>query len=65
MNISQLNLIYKVEMVFCLFLFVCSYLIQFHISEAISTKLCTHLLLGLEDIVRYVWTCNIAPSAPF
>jgi len=33
-------LIYKDEMVFCSFLFVCMELIQIHISEMISTELC-------------------------
>jgi hypothetical protein len=35
-------------------LFVCMELIQIHISEPISTKLCTHLPLGLEEVVGYV-----------
>jgi len=52
-------LIYKDEMVYCSFLFVCLYLIQIHISEPISTKLCTRLPLRLEEVVGYVWTHNI------
>jgi len=48
------NIIYKAE---CLF--VCLYLIQIHISEPISTKLSTHLPLGLEETVGYVWSENI------
>ena len=36
--------------------FVCMELIQIHISEPIGTKLCTHLPLGLEETVGYVWT---------
>jgi hypothetical protein len=55
------NLIYKDEMVFCSFLFVCMELIQIHISEPISTILCTHLPLHLEEVVGYVWTHNISP----
>jgi hypothetical protein len=36
--------------------FVNLYLIQIHISEPIGTKLCTHLLSGLEKTIGYV--CN-------
>ena len=50
------NLIYKDK---CLF--VCMELIQIHISEPISTKLCTRLPLGLEEVVGYVWTRNSWP----
>jgi hypothetical protein len=32
---------------------VSSFLIHIHISEPISTKLCTHLPLGLEETVGY------------
>jgi len=32
---------------------VCMELIQVHISEPISTKLCTHLPLGMEETVGY------------
>jgi len=39
--------------------FVCLYLIQIPISEPISTKLCTHLPLGPEEIVGYVWSENV------
>ena len=35
-------------------MFVCLYLIQIHVSEPISTKLCTHLPHGLEENVGYV-----------
>ena len=46
---------------FCLF--VCFYpflyLIQIHISEPISTELCTRLPLRLQKVVWYVWTHNI------
>jgi len=35
-------------------------LIQIHIFEPIWTKLCTHLPLGLEEVVGYVWTHNIS-----
>jgi len=45
-------------------MFVYLYLLQIHVSEPISTKLCTHLPLGLEETVGYVWTHNIPPS-PF
>jgi hypothetical protein len=44
---------------------VSSYLLQIHISEPISTKLCTHLPLAVEETVVYVWTHNIPPSLPF
>jgi hypothetical protein len=44
---------------------VCLYLIQIHISEPIWTKLCTHLPLGLEETVGYVWCENIWPFLPF
>jgi len=44
----------------CLFVFVCMKHIQIHISEPIWTKLCTHLPLGLEEVVGYVWTHNIS-----
>jgi len=37
-------------------MFVCLYLIQIQISEPISTKLCTHLPLRLEETVGYVWS---------
>ena len=43
-------------------------LIQIHISEPIWTKLCTHLPLGLEETVGYVWTRNswtLRPFGPF
>ena len=39
--------------------------IQIHISEPIWTKLCTHLPLGLEETVGYVWTRNLWPLRPF
>jgi len=35
--------------------------IQIHISEPISTELCTRLPLRLEEVVGYVWTHNIWP----
>jgi len=54
------NLIYKDE---CLF--VCMELIQIHISELISTELCTRLPLRLEEVVGYVWTHNISTFPPF
>jgi hypothetical protein len=44
---------------------VCLYLIQIHISEPTGTKLCTHLLRGLEETVGYVWAHNIPPFPPF
>jgi hypothetical protein len=53
-------LIYKDE---CLY--VCLYLIQINISEPIGTKLCTHLLRGLEETVGHVWAHNISPFLPF
>jgi hypothetical protein len=53
-------LIYKDE---CLF--VCMELIQIHISEPIRTKLRTHLPLGLEEVIGYVWTRNSWPLQPF
>jgi len=40
-------------------------LIQIHISEPISTKLCTRLSLGLEEVVGYVWTHNISTFPHF
>jgi len=40
-------------------LFVCLYAIQIHISEPISTELCTHLLLRLQE---FVGTHNIPRS---
>ena len=43
----------------------CLYLIQIHISEPISTKLCTHLPLGLEETVGYVWSENVWYFPPF
>jgi hypothetical protein len=46
-------------------LFVCTELVQIHISEPIWTKLCTRLSLGLEEIVGYVWTHNILTFLPF
>jgi hypothetical protein len=54
-------------MVFCSFLFVSSflYLIQIHISEPISTELCTRLPLRLEEVVEYVWTHHIWPFSTF
>ena len=45
--------------------FVCLYLIQIHISEPISTKLCTHLPLGPEETVGYVWSENVWPFSTF
>jgi len=59
-RIINLNLIYKDQ---CLF--VCMELVQIHISEPIWTKLCTHLPLGLEEVVGYVWTHNISTFPPF
>jgi len=35
-------------------------LIKIHIFEPIWNKLCTHLRLGLEEVVGYVWTHNIS-----
>jgi hypothetical protein len=46
-------------------MFVSLYLIQIHISEPIWTKLCTHLPLGLEETVGYVWTRNSRPLRHF
>ena len=46
-------------------LIVCLYLIWIHISEPISTKLCTYLPLGLEETVGYVWSENALPFLPF
>ena len=46
-------------------LFVYMELIQIHISELIWTKLCTHLPLGLEETVGYVWARNSWPLRPF
>jgi hypothetical protein len=66
------NLIYKAEkcsffvlVYLCVCLFVCLYLIQIHISEPIWTKLCTHLPLGLEETVGYVWSENVWTFLPF
>jgi len=50
-------LIYKGECFF-VYLYVCLYLIQIHISELIGTKLCTRLPLGLEETVGYVRARN-------
>jgi hypothetical protein len=47
------------------YLFVCLYLIQIHISEPIRTKLCIRLPLGLEETVGYVWAWNSGPLRPF
>ena len=41
------------------------YLIQIHISESISTELCTRLPLCLEEVIGYVWTHNIWPFSTF
>jgi hypothetical protein len=46
-------------------MFVCMELIQIHISEPIWTKLCTHLLLGLEEVEGDLWTHNISNFPPF
>jgi hypothetical protein len=53
-------LIYKDECIY-----ICTYLTQIHISEPIWTKLCTRLLLGLEETVGYVWARNSWPLRPF
>jgi len=45
--------------------FLCLYLIQIHISKAISTELSICLPLGLQEVVEYVWTHNIPPCRPF
>jgi len=42
-------------------MYVCMELIQIHISEPISTELCTRLPLHLEEVVGYVWAHNIWP----
>jgi hypothetical protein len=56
-----------IKMNVCLFvcLHVCLYLMQIHISEPIGTKLCTHLPLGLEETVGYVWARDFWPLRPF
>ena len=46
-------------------MFVCMELIQIHISELISTKLCTRPPLGLEEVVGYVWTHSISTFPTF
>jgi hypothetical protein len=46
-------------------LYVCMELIQIYISEPIWTNLCTHLPLGLEEIIGYVWTQNSWPFRLF
>jgi len=46
-------------------LYVCMKLIQIHISKPNWTKLCTHLPLGLEETVGYVWTRNSWPLRSF
>ena len=46
-------------------LFVCVELVQIHISDPIWTKLCTRLILGLQEVVGYVWTHNISTFPPF
>jgi hypothetical protein len=56
---AKKNLVYKDEMVFCSFLFVCMEFIQIHIFEPISTELCARLPLRLEEVVGYVWTHHI------
>jgi len=56
----DINLIHKAES-----LFVCLCLIQIHISKPIWTKLCTHLPLGLEETVGYVWSENVWYFPPF
>jgi len=60
-GLFMVSFIYKDEMGFCSFLFVSLYLIQIHISEPISTEICTRLPLRLEEVVGYVWTHNIWP----
>jgi len=55
-----IHFIYKAE---CLF--VCLYLIQIHISEPICTKFYTHLPLGLEETLGYVWSENVRPFVHF
>jgi hypothetical protein len=52
--------IYKAES-----LFVCLYLIEIHTSKPIWTKLCTHLLLGLEETAGYVFSENVCSFLPF
>jgi hypothetical protein len=56
LTLYQHNLIYKAES-----LFVSLFHIQTHISEPVWTKLCTHLPLGLEESVGYVWSENVWP----
>jgi len=47
------------------YFFVCLYLIQIHISEPISTKLCTRVPIRLEEVVGYVWTTIFDPFRHF
>jgi hypothetical protein len=56
-----------VSLFVCMYVYmhVCMYLIQIHISEPISTKLCTRLPLGLEETVGYVWAQNSWPLRHF
>jgi len=54
-TLFKYNLINKDE---CLFLFVCMGLIKIHISKPIGTEICTHIPLGLEEVVGYAWTQN-------
>jgi hypothetical protein len=46
-------------------LFVCVELIQIHISKLIWTRLRARLLLGLEEVVGYVWTQEFLTFRPF
>jgi len=59
------NLIYKAEIVFCSFLFVCFYLIQNpHFWTNLNQTLHT-LPLRLEETVGYVWSENVWPFSTF
>jgi hypothetical protein len=67
--LQQYPILYiKMNVCLCVCLFVCSYLIQIHLSEPIGTKLCTRPPLGLEETVGYVWARNswhLCPFGPF
>jgi hypothetical protein len=63
-KINHKHLAYIIKMKWFFFhSYLSLYLIQIHISEPISTKLCTRFPFLLEEVVWYVWTHNILPSS--
>ena len=61
-RVPPLVLYIKMKLSFVRF---CLYLIQIHISEPISTELCTRLPLCLEEVVGYVWNTIFDPFRHF